>query len=86
MSAGYKLIKRHGQLRIYLSEEKDYELKFKLSLLNLIIELQDVEKASKIMKIPASTAYRWINYWNDDGKEGIKNGQCPELDRIIYIV
>jgi transposase len=54
--------------------------------LNLIIELQDVEKASKIMKIPASTAYRWINYWNDDGKEGIKNGQCPELDRIIYIV
>lgn len=85
MSAGWMLIKRHGQLSIYLSEEKDYELKFKLSLLNLIIELQDVEAACKIMKIPASTAYRWIDYWNDEGKEGIRNdrgkggGKPPKL-------
>jgi transposase len=55
--------------------------------LNLIIELHDVEKASRIMKIPVSTVYRWINYWNDDGKDGLRNdrgkggGKPPKLTK-----
>lgn len=97
MTKGWMLIKRRGQLRIYLNEEKNYELRFKLSLLNLIIELQDVEKACRIMAIPASTAYRWISHWNDEGKEGLRNdrgkgggkpsklteNEIKELERIL---
>ncbi len=55
MSLGLGLIQRRAQLRIYLNEEKDYELRFKLSLLNLVIELQNVEKACKLMAISVPT-------------------------------
>ena len=85
MSLGFGLIQRRAQLRIYLNEEKDYELRFKLSLLNLVIELQNVEKACKLMAISVPTGYRWIRYWNEDGKEGLRNergkggGKTPKL-------
>jgi len=50
-------------------------MKFKLSLLHLILQLQDVGKACKIMSIPVTTAYRWINDWNEGGKDGLKKEQ-----------
>lgn len=75
MSAEWRIIQRRGQLRIYLKDEKDFELKFKLSVLNLILLLEDVRKACKTMSISPTTAYRWINLWNEDGKDGLKSEQ-----------
>ncbi len=71
----WRIIQRRGQLRVYLKDEKDYQMKFKLSFLNLILHLQDVGKACKIMSVTLTTAYRWINIWNDEGKEGLKSEQ-----------
>jgi transposase len=68
-------IKRRDELKSCLKEEKDYELKFKLSFLNLVIELQDVDKACDLMAISVSTGYRWIKDWNEKGKEGLRNEQ-----------
>ncbi len=75
MSTEWRIIQRRGQLRIYLKDEKDFELKFKLSVLNLILLLEDVGKACKTMSISPTTAYRWINLWNEDGKNGLKSEQ-----------
>ena len=75
MGNEWRIIQRRGQLRIYLMDERDFEMKFKLSLLNLILQLQDVGEACKIMSIPVTTAYRWINIWNENGKEGLKKEQ-----------
>ncbi len=75
MDTEWRIIQRRGQLRIYLKDEKDFELKFKLSVLNLILLLGDVGKACKTMSISPTTAYRWINLWNKDGKDGLKNEQ-----------
>lgn len=75
MGTEWRIIQRRGQLRIYLRDEKDFELKFKLSLLNLILLLEDVGKASKTMSISPTTAYRWINLWNELGKESLKSEQ-----------
>ncbi len=75
MGTEWRIIQRRGQLRIYQKEEKDFELKFKLSLLNLILLLQDVGKACETMSISPTTAYRWINFWNEDGKDGLKSEQ-----------
>ncbi len=71
----WRIIQRRGQLRVYLKDEKDFQMKFKLSFLNLVIQLQDVGKACKIMSVPLTTAYRWINIWNDEGKERLKSEQ-----------
>jgi len=71
----WRLIQRSGELKDYFKDERDSEIKFKLSFLNLILQLQDVGKACKIMSITVSTAYRWINIWNEDGKEGLKSKQ-----------
>lgn len=75
MGTEWRIIQRRGQLRIYLKGERDFEMKFKLSLLNLILQLQDVGKACEIMSISSTTAYRWINFWNEDGKDGLKSEQ-----------
>lgn len=75
MNNEWRIIQRRGQLRIYLKEEKDFEMKFKLSFLNLVLQLQDVGKACKIMSISPTTAYRWIKLWNEDGKDGLKSEQ-----------
>jgi len=58
-----------------MKDERDFEMKFKLSLLNLILQLQDVGEACKIMSIPVTTAYRWINDWNEGGKERLTKEQ-----------
>jgi putative transposase len=75
METEWRIIQRRGQLRIYLKDERNFEMKFKLSLLNLILQLQDVGEACKIMLIPVTTAYRWINDWNWGGKEGLTKEQ-----------
>lgn len=69
MGNEWRIIQRRGQLRIYLKDERNFEMKFKLSLLNLILQLQDVGEACKIMSIPVTTAYRWITDWNEGGKD-----------------
>jgi transposase-like protein len=75
MGTEWRIIQRRGQLRINQKDERDIEMKFKLSLLNLILQLQDVAEACKIMLIPVTTAYRWINDWNEGGKYGLKNSK-----------
>ncbi len=75
MNNEWRIIQRRGQLRIYLKEEKDFEMKFKLSFLNLVLQLQDVGKACKIMSISSTTAYRWIKLWNEEGKDRLKSEQ-----------
>src|SRR4030066_951893 len=75
MGNEWRIIQRRGQLRINQKDERDFEIKFKLSLLNLILQLQDVAEACKIMSIPVTSAYRWINDWNEGGKEGLKKEQ-----------
>lgn len=75
MGTEWRIIQRRAQLRIYLKDEKDFELKFKLSVLNLIILLEDVGKACKSMSISVTTGYRLIHLWNEDGKDGLKSEQ-----------
>ncbi len=75
MNTEWRIIQRRGQLRIYLMNEKDFEIKFKLSVLNLILLLEDVGKACKTMSISPTTAYRWINLWTEVGKDGLKSEQ-----------
>lgn len=87
MKKGWILIKRRAQLKIFLKARKEYELRFKLSFLNLVVQLQNVEEACEIMAISTPTGYRWINSWNKEGMEGLKNkqgkggGRPPKLSK-----
>ncbi len=87
MNKVWTLVKRRAQLRIFLKNEKNFELKFKLSLLNLIVQLQDVSKACDIMAVSVPTGYRWIDLWNEEGMEGLKSeqgkggGKPPKLNK-----
>ena len=60
MGNEWRIIQRRGQLRINQKNERNIEIKFKLSLLNLILQLQDVAEACKSISIPVTTAERWI--------------------------
>lgn len=75
MNIEWMPIKRRCQLKIFLNDEKNYELRFKLAFLNMVLQLQDVNKTSKTMSVSIPTAYRWINAWNQDGKEGLRSKQ-----------
>lgn len=75
MDKEWKMIRRCEELKIYLKNEKDYELRFKLSFLNLVVQLQEVNKACEIVAISVPTGYRWINSWNKKGREGLKSEQ-----------
>jgi len=66
-------IEKQEELKKALREEGDYELRFKLSFLNLVLELEDVEKVAKLMGVSISTGYRWIRRWNEEGREGLKD-------------
>ena len=49
------MIRRCAELKIYLKNEKDYELRFKLSFLNLVVQLQEVNKACESVAISVPT-------------------------------
>lgn len=41
----------------------------KLLSLKLLSELDDIERVSKIVKIPESTLYEWLREWNEKKRD-----------------
>jgi len=77
-------IRNREELLTRLNEEKA-EAKTRLILLNLVGNHRiEVEKACEITGTPLRTAYAWIERWNKEGYEGIRDkpkggGRPPKL-------
>jgi transposase len=86
MNPGRRIeIPNAAMVLVHLTEERDSEVRLRLTLLNLIIELPravTLEAICRGMNIPMSTAYVWIRAWRTRGYAGILrptdgNGRPP---------
>jgi hypothetical protein len=57
-------------LREVLNEEKESEVRWKLSFINLMAEGMEVKEATAYFGIGIATGYKWFRRWNSEGKEG----------------
>jgi transposase len=61
-----------GNIKHYLSQEENPEVKVRLIALNLIEECEmSVSEAAGATMISAKTISEWLDAWNDAGYEGI---------------
>jgi hypothetical protein len=64
MSTGRRVeVPNAAMLKVHLEEERDPEIRLRLTLLNLIVELPEqitLEDICRGMQVPMSTAYIWI--------------------------
>lgn len=52
-----------------IEERKSRSSDVKLLSLKLLSELNDIERVSKIVKIPESTLYEWLREWNEKKRD-----------------
>ena len=79
-------------IRVHLADERDAEMRLRLALLNLVVELPESVTLADIcrgMDVPESTAYVWLRAWRERGYAGLKHptetpgpgpGRPPTLD------
>lgn len=81
MSTGRRVdVPNAAMLQIHLTEERDPEIRLRLILLNLIVELPaqiTLESICRCVQVPMSTAYVWIRAWRTRGYHGILHLQEP---------
>jgi hypothetical protein len=79
MSTGRRVeVPNAAMLKVHLEEERDPEIRLRLTLLNLIVELPEqitLEEIRRGMQVPMSTAYVWIRAWRQWGYHGIEKYQ-----------
>jgi len=75
MNTGRRIeVPNAAMVRLHLAEERDPEVRLRLTLLNLILELPPtitLEEICRGMDVPMSTAYVWIRAWRTRGYGGI---------------
>jgi transposase len=64
-------------LREVLNEEKEPEVRWKLSFINLVAGGMEVKEATAYFGIGIATGYKWIRRWNSEGKEGLRRKKIP---------
>lgn len=52
-----------------ITERNSRSCDIKLLSLKLLDELNDIERVSKICKIPESTLYEWLREWNEKKRD-----------------
>ena len=65
------------KLRQALDEEKEPEVRWKLSFINLVAGGMKLEAAIANFGIGIATGYKWIRRWNNEGVEGLKRRKIP---------
>lgn len=65
------------KLKEALSEEKEPEVRWKLSFLSLVAGGTKIEEAVTHFGIAIPTAYKWIRRWNNEGVEGLRKKKIP---------
>jgi putative transposase len=83
------------KLRQALDEEKEPEVRWKLSFISLVAGGMKLETAIAHFGIGIATGYKWIRRWNNEGVEGLKRRKIPgrppklsieELDELKRIL
>jgi transposase len=64
-------------LREVLNEEKEPEVRWKLSFINLVAGGMVVKEVTAYFGIGIATGYKWIRRWNSEGKEGLRRRKIP---------
>ena len=65
------------KLRQALDEEKEPEVRWKLSFINLVAGGMKLEAAIAHFGIGIATGYKWIRRWNNEGVEGLRRKKIP---------
>ena len=69
-------IKKHISLKSLKkkirNKEKDVKVLNKLHFIRACYHDDNIPEVAKEQDLPISTAYRWINEWNEGGYEGLK--------------
>lgn len=77
MNPGRRVEVPHADMvKTYLSQEHDWVIRQRLTLLNLIIELPESATLADIcrgMAVPLSTAYVWLRAWRERGYAGLSH-------------
>ena len=68
-------VREENLLNSYLEKGRIATEEFKIIALKLIIEFKNIKKVADILRMPASTLYKWLRSWNEGKLEGIKNRQ-----------
>ena len=73
-------IKKHMSLKSLKkkirNKEKDVRVLNKLHFIRACYHNDNIPEVAKEQDLPISTAYRWINEWNEGGYEGLKPKYC----------
>ena len=89
MSAPKKIfVKKHMPLKSLKKKirkkEKDVKVLNKLHFIRACYHNDNIPEVAKQQDLPISTAYRWINQWNEGGYDGLKpkyhGGKRPGLN------
>ena len=77
------MIANAEKLREDLSEEKEPELRWKLSFISLVAGGMKLREAANCFGIGIATGYKWIRRWNSEGVEELRRkkilGRPPKL-------
>lgn len=77
MNPGRRVEVPHEEMvRTYLAQERDWVVRERLTLLNLILELPESATLADIcrgLNIPLSTAYVWLRAWREHGYSGLSH-------------
>jgi putative transposase len=65
------------KLREALDKEKEPEVRWKLSFINLVTGGMKLKDAAACFGIGIATSYKWIRRWNNEGVEGLKRRKIP---------
>jgi len=65
------------KLREALNEEKEPEVRWKLSFISLVAAGMKLEAAIAYFGIGIATGYKWIRRWNSEGVEGLRRKKIP---------
>jgi len=65
------------KLRQALDEEKEPEVRWKLSFISLVAGGMKLKEAAACFGIGIATGYKWIRRWNSEGVEGLRRKKIP---------
>ena len=71
------MIANAEKLRGALNDEKEPEVKWKLSFISLVAGGMRLEEATAHFGICIATGYKWIRRWNPEGVEGLARRKIP---------
>jgi len=71
------MIANTEKLREALNEEREPEVRWKLSFINLVAGGMELKEAAAHFGIGIATGYKWVRRWNGKGVEGLRRKKIP---------